>query len=75
MSLAVRGQPVRHFPTQPREVFDVSGAGDTTLAALGLALAAEAPIEDAIAFAQLAAGSRSPRSAPPPCLRKNWSRR
>lgn len=56
MSLAVRGQPVRHFPTQPREVFDVSGAGDTTLAALGLALAAEAQIEDAIAFAQLAAG-------------------
>jgi D-beta-D-heptose 7-phosphate kinase/D-beta-D-heptose 1-phosphate adenosyltransferase len=56
MSLAVRGGPVRHFPTQPREVFDVSGAGDTTLAALGLALAAQAPVEDAIAFAQLAAG-------------------
>ena len=56
MSLAVRGEAVRHFPTAPREVFDVSGAGDTTLAALGLALAAEAPIEDAIAFAQLAAG-------------------
>jgi D-beta-D-heptose 7-phosphate kinase/D-beta-D-heptose 1-phosphate adenosyltransferase len=56
LSLAVRGEPVRHFPTQPREVFDVSGAGDTTLAALGLALAAQAPIEDAIAFAQLAAG-------------------
>jgi D-beta-D-heptose 7-phosphate kinase/D-beta-D-heptose 1-phosphate adenosyltransferase len=56
MSLAVRGEPVRHFPTQAREVFDVSGAGDTTLAALGLALAAQAPMEDAIAFAQLAAG-------------------
>jgi D-beta-D-heptose 7-phosphate kinase/D-beta-D-heptose 1-phosphate adenosyltransferase len=56
LSLAVRGQPVRHFPTHPREVFDVSGAGDTTLAALGLALAADAPIEAAIAFAQLAAG-------------------
>ncbi|MDB5448018.1 MAG: rfaE, partial [Phenylobacterium sp.] len=56
MSLAVRGEPVRHFATQPREVFDVSGAGDTTLAALGLALAADAPIEDAIGFAQLAAG-------------------
>jgi D-beta-D-heptose 7-phosphate kinase/D-beta-D-heptose 1-phosphate adenosyltransferase len=56
MSLATRGEPVRHFPTQPREVFDVSGAGDTTLAALGLALAAQAPIEEAIGFAQLAAG-------------------
>jgi D-beta-D-heptose 7-phosphate kinase/D-beta-D-heptose 1-phosphate adenosyltransferase len=56
MSLGVRGEPVRHFAGTPREVFDVSGAGDTTLAALGLALAADAGIEDAIAFAMLAAG-------------------
>jgi D-beta-D-heptose 7-phosphate kinase/D-beta-D-heptose 1-phosphate adenosyltransferase len=56
ISLAVRGEPVRHFPTAAREVFDASGAGDTTLAALGLALAANAPMEDAIAFAQLASG-------------------
>jgi D-beta-D-heptose 7-phosphate kinase/D-beta-D-heptose 1-phosphate adenosyltransferase len=56
VSLGLRGQPVRHFPTTPREVFDASGAGDTALAALGLAIAAEAGIEDAIAFAQLASG-------------------
>src|SRR5258706_450341 len=56
ISLAIRGEPVRHFPTAAREVFDSSGAGDTTLAALGLALAAEVAIEDAIAFAQLASG-------------------
>jgi D-beta-D-heptose 7-phosphate kinase/D-beta-D-heptose 1-phosphate adenosyltransferase len=56
ISLATRGEPVRHFPTAPREVFDASGAGDTTLAALGLALSAGVPIEDAIAFAQLASG-------------------
>ena len=56
ISLAVRGQKVRHFPTVPRDVFDSSGAGDTTLAALGLALAAQVDIEDAIAFAQLASG-------------------
>lgn len=56
MSLAVRGEAVRHFRTAPREVFDVSGAGDTTIAALGLALAAGAGTETAIAFAQLAAG-------------------
>ena len=56
ISLAVRGEPVRHFHGVAREVFDASGAGDTTLAALGLALAADAAIEDAIAFAQLAAG-------------------
>lgn len=56
MSLAVRGQPVRHFPGRPREVFDVSGAGDTALAALGLALAAKASPEDAVTFALLASG-------------------
>jgi D-beta-D-heptose 7-phosphate kinase/D-beta-D-heptose 1-phosphate adenosyltransferase len=56
ISLAMRGGSIRHFPTAPREVFDASGAGDTTLAALGLALAADASIENAIAFAQLASG-------------------
>ncbi|MDP3176130.1 MAG: D-glycero-beta-D-manno-heptose 1-phosphate adenylyltransferase [Phenylobacterium sp.] len=56
VSLALRGEPVRHFPTVAREVFDASGAGDTALAALGLALAADASIVEAIAFAQLASG-------------------
>ena len=56
MSLAVRGQPVRHFAGKAREVFDVSGAGDTALAALGLALAAGASHDDAIEFALLASG-------------------
>ena len=56
MSLAVRGQPVRHFPGSPREVFDVSGAGDTAIAALGTGLAAGRPLDEAIAFALLASG-------------------
>jgi len=56
MSLAVRGEPVRHFAGRAREVFDVSGAGDTALAALGLALAAGASYADAIEFALLASG-------------------
>ena len=57
MSLAVRGEPVRHFPGAPREVFDVSGAGDTALAALGLALAAgRGSLEAAVEFALLASG-------------------
>jgi D-beta-D-heptose 7-phosphate kinase/D-beta-D-heptose 1-phosphate adenosyltransferase len=54
MSLARRGEPVRHFRRAPPEVFDTSGAGDTALAAIGLALGAGAPIEDAIEFALLA---------------------
>ncbi len=56
VSLGLRGEPVRHFRTTPREVFDASGAGDTALAALGLSLAAGVGVEDAIAFAQLASG-------------------
>jgi len=56
MSLAVRGQPVRHFKARARQVFDVSGAGDTTLAALGAALAGGAHIDAAIEFALLASG-------------------
>jgi D-beta-D-heptose 7-phosphate kinase/D-beta-D-heptose 1-phosphate adenosyltransferase len=56
MSLAVRGQGVRHYPGRPREVFDVSGAGDTALAALGLALAAKCNMDDAVSFALLASG-------------------
>ena len=56
MSLAVRGRPVRHFRNAPRTVFDVTGAGDTTLAALGVALASGADLEEAVEFALLAAG-------------------
>lgn len=56
MSLARRGQAVRHFRARAREVFDVSGAGDTSLAALGLALAAGAGLETAVEFAILASG-------------------
>jgi rfaE bifunctional protein kinase chain/domain len=39
-----------------RQVFDVTGAGDTVLAVLALAVAAHAPLEDAVALANLAAG-------------------
>jgi D-beta-D-heptose 7-phosphate kinase/D-beta-D-heptose 1-phosphate adenosyltransferase len=56
MSLAVRGEPVQHVRGVPRRVFDVSGAGDTGLAALGVALAAKASLIDATAFAVLASG-------------------
>ena len=54
MSLLRRGSAVEHFRARPRDVFDVSGAGDTALAALGLALAAGVGADEAIAFAILA---------------------
>jgi D-beta-D-heptose 7-phosphate kinase/D-beta-D-heptose 1-phosphate adenosyltransferase len=56
MSLLVRGGEPRHFRGPPRQVFDVSGAGDTALAALGAALGAGVDLEAAAAFALLAAG-------------------
>jgi D-beta-D-heptose 7-phosphate kinase / D-beta-D-heptose 1-phosphate adenosyltransferase len=56
MSLAVRGRPVRHFPARAKAVFDVSGAGDTSIAALAVAIAAGAELEEAVAFALLASG-------------------
>jgi D-beta-D-heptose 7-phosphate kinase/D-beta-D-heptose 1-phosphate adenosyltransferase len=56
MTLARRDQPIQHIRGVPRRVFDVSGAGDTGLAALGLAMAAKADLADAAAFAVLASG-------------------
>lgn len=43
-------------PTRAQKIFDVTGAGDTFAAALGCALAAGAPIDDAAELANLAAG-------------------
>jgi D-beta-D-heptose 7-phosphate kinase/D-beta-D-heptose 1-phosphate adenosyltransferase len=56
MSTLVRGEGVRHYRAQPRAVFDVSGAGDTALAALGLALGAGISLPEAVEFAILASG-------------------
>ena len=50
------GKPGRQIPTAAREVFDVSGAGDTVIAVLVAALAAGASLDDAAALANLAAG-------------------
>ncbi len=56
MLLSSHGKIVRTIPTAAREVFDVSGAGDTALAGLVLALAAGSKLEDAAHFANAAAG-------------------
>ena len=47
---------VTHIPTVAREVFDVTGAGDTVVAAFTLALAAGASMLDAAQIANCAAG-------------------
>ena len=54
--VAIYDNNLRTHPTVAREVFDVTGAGDTMLASLGFALACGYNIDDAVEFANLASG-------------------
>jgi D-beta-D-heptose 7-phosphate kinase/D-beta-D-heptose 1-phosphate adenosyltransferase len=54
--IALYDNELRIKPTVTREVFDVTGAGDTVLSSLGYALALNKDIDDAVEFANLAAG-------------------
>ncbi len=56
VSLVPREGPVHHFPSVAREVYDVSGAGDTVIAALALCLAAGAALPEAARLASVAGG-------------------
>ncbi len=55
LSLFRKGASARNFPAVAREVFDVTGAGDTVMAVTSLALAAGGSLEDAAHLANLAA--------------------
>ncbi len=55
MTLVEEGR-VTHIPTRARDVFDVTGAGDTAVAVLTLARAAGSPLAEAAALANLAGG-------------------
>ena len=54
--IAVYDDTLRKHPTVAREVFDVTGAGDTVIASLGFALASGFDIDESVKFANLAAG-------------------
>lgn len=56
MTLLARGHAPLHLPTRAQEVFDVTGAGDTVVAALGVGLAAGMALDDAVALSNIAAG-------------------
>jgi D-glycero-beta-D-manno-heptose-7-phosphate kinase len=58
MSLFERQDGIRHtsFPTEAREVYDVTGAGDTVIGVLTLALAAGGSLREAACLANHAAG-------------------
>jgi D-beta-D-heptose 7-phosphate kinase/D-beta-D-heptose 1-phosphate adenosyltransferase len=55
MSL-ITNDEIRHYPAEAKEVFDVSGAGDTVVATLAAALAVQVPIFDAARLANVAGG-------------------
>ena len=54
--VAIFDKKFRTHPTVAREVFDVTGAGDTILASLGFALSCNNNIDEADKFANLASG-------------------
>jgi D-beta-D-heptose 7-phosphate kinase/D-beta-D-heptose 1-phosphate adenosyltransferase len=56
MVLVTKDKEITRIPAMAREVFDVSGAGDTVTAWLGTALAAGAAVRDAAQIANYAAG-------------------
>lgn len=56
MALFRRGRPPLRLPTHAREVFDVTGAGDTVIATLAAGLAAKIDLATAAKIANMAAG-------------------
>lgn len=55
MTLIQHDQEEVHMPAHAREVFDVTGAGDTVIGVLGASIAAGASLQKAMTFANLAA--------------------
>ncbi|HKQ31151.1 MAG TPA: D-glycero-beta-D-manno-heptose-7-phosphate kinase [Burkholderiales bacterium] len=56
MSLIRPGQKALHVKARAREVYDVTGAGDTVIAAIGAAIAVGGGLDDAVHLANVAAG-------------------
>ena len=56
MTLLRPNQPAFHLPTEAKEVFDVTGAGDTVISVLAIALADGRSFEEACYLSNVAAG-------------------
>ncbi|MCL4117923.1 UNVERIFIED_CONTAM: hypothetical protein GTU68_000692 [Idotea baltica] len=56
VTLLQKNKPALHLPARGREVFDVTGAGDTVISTLAAALAVDESLSSAVALANLAAG-------------------
>src|SRR3989442_5653109 len=62
MVLVTKDEQISRIPAMAREVFDVSGAGDTVTAWVGTALAAGASVRGAAQVADYAAGGEGGKS-------------
>jgi D-beta-D-heptose 7-phosphate kinase / D-beta-D-heptose 1-phosphate adenosyltransferase len=56
MSLIQQDEPEQHFPARARDVYDVTGAGDTVIAVLAASIGAGLPLPESVALANIAAG-------------------
>jgi D-beta-D-heptose 7-phosphate kinase/D-beta-D-heptose 1-phosphate adenosyltransferase len=56
LTLLRPGEEERHLPASAREVYDVTGAGDTVMGVLAAAIAGGADLPDAVTLANIAAG-------------------
>ncbi len=56
MTLVQQGKQAIHIPTQARDVFDVTGAGDTVISTLATAIASGLNLQQAMVLSNLAAG-------------------
>lgn len=56
MTLITKKEPILHLPTQAKDVFDVTGAGDTVIATLAASVAAGCSFQEATYLANVAAG-------------------
>jgi D-beta-D-heptose 7-phosphate kinase/D-beta-D-heptose 1-phosphate adenosyltransferase len=56
MSLIRQNEPKQHFPARARDVYDVTGAGDTVISVVAASLGAGVPLPESVALANIAAG-------------------
>jgi D-glycero-beta-D-manno-heptose-7-phosphate kinase len=65
-----RAGGAQHFKAEAREVYDVSGAGDTVIAAIGVMLGVGAPLDEAVRIANLAGGIKVGKFGTAPVTRE-----
>lgn len=56
MSLIRQNEPEQHFPARARDVYDVTGAGDTVISVVAASLGAGLSLPESVALANIAAG-------------------